>query len=125
MDHAIGHRNQRRCAAGLDRLADLGVAMHDLLVARLEHAREHLLDVFDERVDDVVLADADALKLGGAFRRQLRCSTLKAMTIALDASARLTSLTLTLPRPEWMTFARVSVWSPSFSSELVIGSTLP
>ena len=53
-------------AARLERLAHLGVAVDDLVVARLEHAVEHLLDVFDQRVDDAVLADADALELGRA-----------------------------------------------------------
>ena len=67
-----------------------------------------------------------ATPFGSAARRaSASVLTLKAMIIAFEATARLTSLTLTLPRPAWMTLARVSVWSPSFSSELTIGSTLP
>src|SRR5262249_48340289 len=57
MDHAVGdHAAGDSPSAGLDRHAHFGVTVDHLLVARLEHAREHLLDVFDQRVDDVVLA---------------------------------------------------------------------
>ena len=59
MDDAVGDDAAGDdAAAGLEDLAHLGVAVDDLLVARLEHAGEHLLDVFDERVDDVVVANA-------------------------------------------------------------------
>src|SRR5215831_4741276 len=68
VNHAIGDRAARHGAtAGLDRLADHGVAVDDLLVAWLEHAGEHLLDVFDQCVDDAVFADAHTLELGRAF----------------------------------------------------------
>src|SRR5258708_36856426 len=43
-------------AAGLDGLPNLGVAVDDLAVAWLEHAIEQLLDFFEQRIDDAVLA---------------------------------------------------------------------
>src|SRR5437764_3084197 len=64
MDDAIGDdAASDRAAAGLERRAHPGVTVDDLLVARLEHAREHLLDVLDQGVDHAVLADAHALEL--------------------------------------------------------------
>src|SRR5258708_16271806 len=51
-------------AASLDRLTHLGVPVDDLLEPRLEHAREHSLDFFDEGVDHAVLADGHPLQLG-------------------------------------------------------------
>ncbi len=69
MDHTVGDDAAGdAAAAGLEHLAHFSVAVHDLLVARLEHAREHLLDVFDQRVDDVVLTDRHPVELGDAAR---------------------------------------------------------
>src|SRR6185503_16732175 len=47
----------------LDDLADLGTTLDDLDLLRLEHAREGLLDVVGELVDDVVHPDVDLLGL--------------------------------------------------------------
>src|SRR5262249_24859708 len=55
-------------STSLERLAHLGVTLDDLFVPRLEHAREQLLDVLDERVDDVVLAYRDTLRFRCATR---------------------------------------------------------
>src|SRR5260370_28250199 len=55
-------------AASLDRLTHLGVPVDDLLEPRLEHACQHLLDLFDQGVDDAVLADGHALQLGRTAR---------------------------------------------------------
>src|SRR5215472_43044 len=55
-------------AARLEGGANLGVSVHHFLVARLEHASEHLLDVFDKCVDDAVFANAYTLQFGGALR---------------------------------------------------------
>src|SRR6476661_10977906 len=51
-------------SADLDDLAHLGAPLDDLDLLRLEQARECLLDVVDELVDDVVQANVDLLDLG-------------------------------------------------------------
>ena len=51
-------------AADLERLADHGPAQVDDLLARLELAFQGGADVVGQVVDDVVLADLDALLLG-------------------------------------------------------------
>src|SRR6478736_2001131 len=50
--------------AAAEDLADLRGAELDLLVLRLEHALEGLLDLVDRLVDDRVVADLDTLALG-------------------------------------------------------------
>src|SRR4029077_4013126 len=55
-------------APDLDQLADLGAALDDLDLLRLEETTERLLDVVGELVDDVVEADVDLLGLRGATR---------------------------------------------------------
>ena len=73
MNHAVGDVGaSNHSATGLDRLAHNRVTVNDLVVARLEHAREHLLDVFDQAVDDAVLADGHALELGRTARISFR-----------------------------------------------------
>src|SRR5690606_1926462 len=49
---------------GAEHLADLRGAQLDLLVLRLEHALERLLDVLDRLVDDRVVPDVDTLAVG-------------------------------------------------------------
>src|ERR671937_1846788 len=61
-DHAAGDRR----LTGAEQLPHLGVAEDGLDHLRLEHARERLLDVVEQLVDDLVEAHFDAARLGRA-----------------------------------------------------------
>ncbi len=71
-DLAVGHATagDDQLATRLEDLHDLGVAVHLLLVDRLQQTLEGGLDVLDELVDDIVGADVHAFDLrhplGGA-----------------------------------------------------------
>src|SRR5579859_348995 len=66
VNHAVEDDTARDdLAAGLDGLPNFGVAVDDLSVAGLEHAIQQALDLFEQGVDDAVLANRDAIR----FRR--------------------------------------------------------
>ena len=99
-DHAAGDGAQ---LGGLERRAHLGLAEHDLLERRLEHADQGGRDVLGDLVDDAVRAHVDALGLGERGRLPGSGRTLKPMMIAVEAAASMTSDSLMPPTPEWMT----------------------
>lgn len=84
--------------ARLKELADFGVTIDLSFVDGFEHALEGFVHVFEDLVDDVVGADFDA----GGFGLLADPSTrvLKATMIPFDASASMTSLSLTGPVAE-------------------------
>jgi hypothetical protein len=76
---------------------DFGVAEHGLAQRRRQHARHRRLHVVDEIVDDVVVADLDAVALGGS--RASLARTLKPMITRVRGLASVTSDSVMPPTP--------------------------
>ena len=90
---AVHHETASRRAALADRedLTDLGVAVDDLAEARPEQADQRLADVFHDVVDHVVVANVDALGLGGAAGAGLGPDVERDDDRLRDADASITS----------------------------------
>ncbi len=71
----------------VEHLEDLGVAEEGLATLRREQTRHRRLHVIHEVVDDVVVADFDALRVRPDVRACAFARTLKPMIAAFDASA--------------------------------------
>ena len=71
---AIGHPAARHQAnlGNVEQLENLRIAEHRLAQRRRKHARKRRLHVVDEIVDDVVVADLDAVMLGKVARLLMR-----------------------------------------------------
>src|SRR6185437_1492312 len=102
----------------VEHFQDLGVAQEFFADFRREHTREHRFDVVHHVVDDVVVADFDAVS-ARTFAR-----TLKPMIAAPDACARITSYSVMPPTPDCSVCTATSS-VPSFSSAPWMASTEP